>query len=94
MTLSLVRSGASGWRLWLSCISAPAPFAHQWLPLMPLPMNSAAKRFGKAADGSKSGAAGVRAPHTRIDSSQGSAIATPAPRNRVRRDIGRTGPDE
>ncbi len=42
------RSGASGWRLLLSSMSAPAPLAHQWLGLMPLPMKSAANRWGNA----------------------------------------------
>ena len=29
-------------------MSAPAPFAHQWFGLIPLPMKSAAKRSGSA----------------------------------------------
>src|SRR6185437_11436214 len=82
-TFSLVFSGASGSRLLLSSISAPAPLAPQWFGLMPLPMNSAAKRwgyFGVAASDSA-----VSPPQTGIDSSHGSAIATPTPRSTVRR---------
>ena len=55
-----------------------APLAHQWLALMPLPMNSTANRLGCALAAS--------APRIGRDSSQGSATATPAPRNSKRRD--------
>src|SRR5436190_2188563 len=90
MTLILVFSGSSGCRLLLNFMSAPDPFAHQWLPLMPLPMNRTAKRRGNGAAMplSPAGAAGsVAAPHTGIDSSQGNAIVTPTPRRNLRLDI-------
>src|SRR5262249_27158674 len=79
------RNGASGSRLLLSSMSAPAPLAHQWFGLTPLPMNSAAKRLGKAG-GAPPPAAGS-SPQTGRDSSQGRARATPAPRSRVRRSM-------
>src|SRR5262245_36329892 len=47
---------------------------------MPLPMNSAAKRFGRTVADSP--------PQAESDSSQGRAIATPTPRSKVRRSIG------
>src|SRR6185503_10418797 len=80
MTFSFLRNGASGSSVLLNSISAPAPLAHQCLLLMPLPMNSAAKRFGGVF------AAGS-APQTGTDSSQGKAIVTPTPRRKVRREI-------
>ena len=46
MTLIFCFTGSSGASVLLSFIAAPAPLAHQWLPLMPLPMNSTAKRLG------------------------------------------------
>ena len=75
-------NGASGWRLLLSSIAAPEPLAHQWSGLMPLPMNSAANRLGKSGQSRRSPAS---PPQTGIDSSQGRAIVTPAPRSNVRR---------
>ena len=50
--------------------------------LTPLPMNSTAKRFGTRRTTVRAAAS---APQTGIDSSHGSAIATPAPRRKVRR---------
>src|SRR5438105_777779 len=76
-TFILDRNGAIGSRLLLSSMSEPEPFAHQFLGLTPLPMNSAANRRGAAAAGS--------APQTGSDSSQGRAIVTPTPRSIVRR---------
>src|SRR3954452_2997173 len=76
MTFNFFFTGSSGWRLLESFISAPWPFAHQWFPLMPLPMNITAKRLGA-----------VVAPQTGRDSNQGSAIVTPAPRRNIRRDV-------
>ena len=59
----------------------PEPLAHQWSGLIPLPMKSAANRAGKAW----AAPAAASPPHTGSDSSQGRAIATPAPRSTVRR---------
>src|SRR5260370_23663632 len=84
MTLSRGRSGASGSRLLLSSMSAPAPLADQFLGLMPLPMNKAAKRCGCAA-AAVPGAVALPQPET--DSSQGRAIVTPTPLSSVRRVI-------
>src|SRR3569623_1780241 len=81
ITFSLVLSGASGSRLLLNSISAPAPLAHQWFGLLPLPMNSAAKRLTGVVTGSAS------PPQTDIVSSHGRDIATPTPRSTVRRFI-------
>src|SRR4051812_48108090 len=77
MKFSFERSGASGCRLLPSSICAPAPLAHQCLPLMPFPMNSTANRRGTAA---------AVAAQEGTDSSQGRAMVTPAPRSRVRRE--------
>src|SRR5438445_7245901 len=81
----LARSGAIGSRLLPSSMPAPEPLAHQWSPLMPQAMNRAAKRFGHGAGASPAIGA---APQTEIDSSHGRAIVTPAPRRKVRREIG------
>src|SRR5260370_40994221 len=56
---------------------------------MPLAMKSAAKRFGIAAGAvfPVGMAEAVSAPKTGMDSSQGRAMTTPAPRNIVRREI-------
>src|SRR5437660_12466052 len=81
-TFSLVLNAVMGSKLLLSSMSAPAPLAHQWFGLMPLPMNSAAKRLGKAGDVPSEVAS---PPHTGSDSSQGRAMATPTPRSIVRR---------
>ena len=77
-----VRSGARGWRLLLSSMSAPAPFAHQFFGLMPLPMNRAANRLGGVAAAVPEAGS---LPQTGIDSSQGRAIVTPTPLSKVRR---------
>src|SRR5581483_8611569 len=58
---------------------------------MPLPMKSTPKRFGivaapAAASATAPADSGV-APQTGMDSSHGSAIVTPTPRKKVRRDI-------
>src|SRR5260370_29288169 len=82
MTLSRGRSGASGSRLLLSAMSAPAPLADQFLGLMPLPMNRAANRLGGAAGGVREADS---LPQPDSDSSQGRAIVTPMPLSRVRR---------
>src|SRR5437773_8708327 len=80
----LVLSGAIGSRLLPNSMSAPDPFAHQCFELTPLPINNAAKRLGNGPGVSfVTGAA----PQTGIDSSQGSAMATPVPRRNVRREI-------
>src|SRR5205085_10475731 len=86
-TFSRVRKGARGSRLLPRARSAPAPLAHQWLGLIPLPMNSAAKRLGKAGVPTEVGSS----PQTGRDSSQGRAIATPTPRSMVRRSMGESG---
>src|SRR3954447_10710211 len=75
MTFNFFFTGSSGSRLLESFISAPCPLAHQWFPLMPLPMNITAKRLGA-----------VVAPQTGIDSNHGSAIVTPAPRRNILRE--------
>src|SRR5262245_43136549 len=81
MTFSLGRSGRSGSRLLPSVMSAPEPLADQFGGLIPLPMNSAAKRLGCAV-------AAVEADCPRpngIASSHGRAIETPTPWRSVRR---------
>src|SRR5258708_38472304 len=79
-TLSRGRSDANGSRLLLSSMSAPEPLAHQFLGLMPLPMNRAAKRWGYTV------AAPAGSPlKPDIDSSHGRAMVTPRPFSRVRR---------
>src|SRR5579872_3075511 len=83
MTFSLVLNGSSGWRLLLSSIAAPSPFAHQCSGLMPVPMNWTTNRFGGAL-----AAFGAAAPQTGRDSSHGSPTTTPAPRRNMRREIG------
>src|SRR5918998_1543330 len=88
-TLTLVLTGASGSRLLPSCMSAPSPLAHQWLPLIPQPMNRAANRFG--ATGTPPFTGGL--PQTGTDSSHGRAIVTPTPRRNVRRETVRLGSD-
>src|SRR5262249_7319101 len=81
-TFNRGRSEANGWRLLLSCMSAPEPFAPQFFGLIPLPMNSAAKRLGCTAGE-------VREvdslPPTGTDSSHGRPIVTPTPVRKVRR---------
>src|ERR1043166_2326333 len=62
-------------------MSAPDPFAHQCCELIPLPMNNVAKRLGSGPG--RVLFEGV-APHTGIDSSQGSAMVTPTPRRNLR----------
>src|SRR5262245_55438328 len=84
MTLSLFLNGAMGSRVWLNSISDPAPFAHQRLGLIPFPIKRAAKRLGKASGAPP---ATGPSPHTGIDSSHGSAMATPTPRRTVRREM-------
>src|SRR4051812_44253107 len=88
MTLSFVFSGSSGCSVLPSSIDAPLPLAHQCVALTPQAMNRAAKRFGNGDLFSAAGelAGTTSAPQTGIDSSHGSAIATPAPRRRVRRE--------
>src|SRR5262249_21218259 len=81
MTFSLGRSDCSGSRLLPSVMSAPEPLAAQLGGLMPLPMNSAAKRLGCAV-------AAVEADCPRpngIASSHGRAIETPTPWRSLRR---------
>src|SRR5947209_1233344 len=51
---------------------------------MPLPMKSAAKRFGNAGSVPRGA---ISSPQTGSDSSQGKPIATPTPRSIVRREI-------
>src|SRR4051812_26482263 len=60
---------------------AAESLAHHSFGLTPLPMNRNASRRGTAAVGS--------APHTVSDSSHGSAITTPVPRRKRRRDHSR-----
>src|SRR4051794_19312949 len=90
MKFILVLSGSMGASVLPRVMSAPPPFAVQWLELMPLAMNSTASRFGgtfACAGGASANAADVSAPNTDIDSSHGSAITTPAPYNIFRREI-------
>src|SRR5690242_12684672 len=61
---------------------APRPRAHQCAPLMPLPMNSTASRFGR-----RRAASLPRAAASGSDSSHGSASATPTPRSILRLEI-------
>ncbi len=83
MTFIFVLSGAIGSRLLPSSISAPAPLAHQWLPLMPLPMNSTPNRLGNSP---AMAPAEEVAPHAESDSKYGNAIVTPTPCKNVRRE--------
>ena len=83
MKFILVFSFSIGWRLLPSSMDAPDPLAHQWLPFTPLPQKSAAKRFGIAVGTSP---AIVSAPQTGSDSIHGSAMVTPTPRRKVRRE--------
>src|SRR5688572_10957341 len=98
MTLIFRFSGSRGARLFDSFIPSPLPLAHQWLPLMPLPMKRTAKRLGRPAAVTAPVAAAALvvvdvvvvaavAPHTGIDSSHGSAMVTPTPWRKVRREI-------
>src|SRR5688572_5468164 len=77
----LCLSFSMGARLLPSSIWDPEPLADQWSALMPQPMKTAAKRLG----GRLAAAAGT-SPQTAVDSSHGRAIATPAPRRKVRRE--------
>src|SRR5712692_3854592 len=77
ITVIFFFSGSSGASDLLNVISAPDPLAHQWFPLMPLPMNRTAKRLGND---------GVSA-HAFTDSNHGKAIVTPTPRSTVRLEI-------
>jgi hypothetical protein len=65
-------------------MSLPAPFAHQWSGFIPQAINKAANRFGKLPS---EPSWALDEPQTGIDSSQGNPTVTPAPRNKVRRDI-------
>jgi hypothetical protein len=80
-TLILCLRGSSGESDLLSFMSAPSPVELQWSSLMPHPMNMTPKRWGKGA-----AAVAAVAPKTRTDSSHGSAMTTPAPRNTARRE--------
>src|SRR3954470_4031032 len=81
ITISRGRGEDKGSRLLLSSMSAPEPFAHQFLGLMPLPMNRAANRLGCVDCAPVTDSALPKG----SDSSQGNAIVTPTPRSRVRR---------
>src|SRR4051794_8107848 len=80
ITLILPFNGSSGSSVLPSFISAPEPSAVQWSSFTPLPMNRTAKRFGKLPGIVESAKAGS-------DSSHGNAMATPAPRRIVRREM-------
>src|SRR6266852_2189432 len=82
MTFSRGRNDFKGSRLLLNSMSAPDPFADQFLGLMPLPMNRAAKRWGGMDAGAPDAAL---VPQTGIDSSHGRAMVTPTPVRKVRR---------
>src|SRR4051812_4052478 len=87
MTLTLPLIGSSGFSDLLSSKVEPEPFAHQCSGLMPVPMNRTPKRFG--ARGKPVSAARAVAPKPESDSSHGSAIVTPTPRKKVRREMAR-----
>src|SRR6202795_1951031 len=61
-------------------MAAPAPSALQWSSLMPHPRKTTPNRFGNAAG------VAVSAKASR-DSSHGNAMAQPAPRSTVRREM-------
>src|SRR4051794_29507389 len=82
MTLIFALSGSNGARDSLNSIAAPVPFAHQRPGLMPVPMNSTAKRWGCAAVVAAEAAA---MPKPDSDSSHGKPMVTPAPRRKVLR---------
>src|SRR5215510_6815093 len=77
MTLILFFNGSSGASVLPSFIASPLPRDHQWLPLMPFPINSTANRFGNA----DTDCAGL--PQAGNDSSHGRHIVTPTPRRTV-----------
>src|SRR5262245_59596123 len=83
MTLIFALSGSKGASDSLSSIPAPAPLAHQRPGLMPVPMNSTAKRWGCPA---VVAAEAELLPKPDSDSSHGKAMVTPAPRRKVLRD--------
>src|SRR5690349_20767827 len=88
MTLTLALMGSSGWRVLPRTIAAPLPVEVQEGGLMPLPMNTTAKRFGNAPAPGIAAAAPAAAgasPNTDMDSSHGRAMVTPTPRRKVRR---------
>src|SRR5262245_26306626 len=78
MTLTLCLIGSSTDSVLLSFMSAPSPVDSQWSSLTPFPMNRTPNRFG--------GSTGLVVSAKDRDSSQGSPMATPAPRRIVRRD--------
>src|SRR5262249_7355880 len=83
ITFSLGRSDWSGSKLLPRVMSAPEPLADQFGGLMPLPMNSAAKRLGCAV-----GTVNEDCPRPNgIASSHGRAIETPTPWRSLRRVI-------
>src|SRR5436305_13503571 len=82
MTFKRDRREASGSRLLLSCMSAPEPFAHQFLGLMPLHMNRAANRCG-CHEGEVREADSL--PPYGIDSRQGRPIVNTKPVRNVSR---------
>src|SRR6476661_1759409 len=88
MTLIFVLSGSNGARDSLSSIPAPDPFAHHRPGLMPVPMNSTAKRWGGGA--LVAAEADELRPKPDSDSSHGRPIVTPAPRSMVLRDNARS----
>src|SRR3954469_12627197 len=55
MTFNRDRNADNGSRLLLRSMSAPEPWADQFLGLMPLPMNRAANRWGGADGGPEPG---------------------------------------
>src|SRR5262245_7312550 len=84
MKFIFVFNGAIGSRLLPNSMFAPEPFADQCFDLIPFPMNNAAKRLGNGPGvPSLTGSA----PHTGIDSSHGSAMATPTPWRNRRREL-------
>src|SRR6187549_3633292 len=76
-------NGTSGSSEGPSSIAAPEPRAHQVSGLIPLAMNTTARRRGKAV---AVPACVLVAPQTGIDSIHGRSIVTPAPRRNVRRE--------
>ena len=76
------RKSASGASTWPSSMSRPLPRAHHSL-WKPLPENSTARRTGASL---APRTALASSPQTRNDSIHGSAMLTPTPRRKVRRE--------
>src|SRR6266404_1338078 len=78
------RKSVSGASALPSSICFPSPLAHHSLLWNPLPANSTASRTGASLAGLRP--VGGESPQTVSDSIHGSAMVTPTPRRKVRRE--------